>query len=91
MIYLHKESGFLYRMKGTVIQHWSRRYQKWVLSNHNPTSFTRRIHAGVIVRVGKWPQRIYGMRPGSKLTVPDCASLRYLLAQVPTHTIVKFK
>ena len=91
MIYLHKEGGMLYRMKDAVIQRWSCRYQQWVWSTHNPTSFTRMVHDGVIVRVGKWPQRIYGMRPGSKITVPDCASLRYLLAQVPTQTIVKFK
>lgn len=91
MIYLHKEGGMLYRMKGAVIQRWSCRYQQWVLSTHNPASFTRMVHDGVIVRVGKWPQRIYGMRPGSKITVPDCASLRYLLAQVPTQTLVKFK
>ena len=91
MIYLHKEGGNLYRMKGAIIQHWSCRHQKWSLSTHNPTSFARMVHDGVIVRVGKWPRRIYGMRPGSKLTVPDCASLRYLLAQVPTQTIVKFK
>ena len=91
MIYLHNESGMLYRMKGTAIQRWSCRYQKWVLSTHNPASFARMIHDGVIVRVGKWPQRIYRMRPGSKITVPDCASLRYLLAQVPTQTVVKFK
>lgn len=91
MIYLHKEGSMLYRMKGVVVQVWACRNQKWILSTHNPTSFARMVHDGVIVRVGKWPQRIYGMRPGSKLTVPDCASLRYLLAQVPTQTIVKFK
>ena len=88
---MHKEGGMLYRMKGTVIQRWLCRYQKWVLSTHNPTSFACMIHDGVIVRVGKWPQRIYGIRPGSEITVPDCASLRYLLAQVPTQTIVKFE
>ncbi|UOW66290.1 hypothetical protein vBAspALolek_08 [Aeromonas phage vB_AspA_Lolek] len=91
MIYLHKESGSLYRRKGNRIQFWSRAYQEWSLLTHNPTNFARMVHSGVIVRVGKWPQRVYGIRPGSKITVPDCASLRYLLAQVPTETIVKFK
>lgn len=91
MIYLHKESGTLYRLKGNRVQFWHRVGQAWSLSTHNPTSFARMVHDGVIVRVGKWPQRIYGMRPGSKITVPDCASLRYLLAQVPAQTIVKFK
>lgn len=81
----------LYRYKGNTIQHWSRRSQKWLLSGHNPTSFARMLHDGVIVRVGKWPQRIYAVRPGTSITVPDCASLRYLLAQIPTYAIVKFK
>ena len=91
MIYLHKESGMLYRLKGAEVQHWHNVSQKWLMSTHNPTSFARWVNGGVIVRVGKWPQRIYGMRPGSKVTVPGCASLRYLLAQVPSQTIVKFK
>ena len=92
MIYLHKGSGMLYRIKGNRVQFWYTHNQSWGTSpTNNPTSFARMIHDGVIVRVGKWPQRIYGMCPGSKITVPDCASLRYLLAQVPTQTIVKFK
>lgn len=91
MIYLHKESGMLYRFKGGAVQHWHNVAQKWLMSTHNQTSFARMIHDGVIARVGKWPRRIYGMLPGSKITVPDCASLRYLLAQVPTQTLVKFE
>ena len=79
MIYLHKESGMLYRLKGAEVQHWHNVGQKWRMSIHNPTSFACKCTAGVIVRVG------------SGITVPDCASLRYLLAQVPTQTIVKFK
>lgn len=91
MIYLHKESGMLYRVKGERVQWWRTTSSRWVLSTHNSAAFARMIHDDVIVRVGKWPQRIYGMRPGSKITVPDCASLRYLLNQVATNTIVKFK
>lgn len=84
MVYLHKESSVLYRMKGTEVQHWHKDSQRRLMPAHNPTSFACMVHDGVIVRVGKWPQRIYGMRPKSKIPVPDCAPLRYLLAQVPT-------
>ena len=91
MIYLHKESGMLYRIKSGWVQHWSCYNQEWCYSVQTPTSFALRVHDGVVVRVGKWPQRIYELRPGTKITVPDCASLRYLLAQVPTKSIVKFK
>lgn len=105
-IYFHTEANtltswncHLYKMAGGYVYRWIPTYkvggkyvrQHWALSAHNEKSFQAVVDSGVVVPATRWQKAIYGMPVGSTVTVPDCYSLRALVAKYPPRTHVVFK